>query len=71
MTFDNAHFRRLHKHMFNPVNIPNWIVLIYESQQRFDGEVARQMIAALVKACEAVGRDMHVISTNTSCANPS
>jgi hypothetical protein len=71
MTFDNADFRRLHKHMFDPVNIPNWIVVIYESRRRFDGEVATRMIAGLVKACEAVGRDMNVISTIATRANPS
>jgi len=41
--------------MINPSQIPNWIVIIYERQQRFNEQVANQMAADLVKACEAVG----------------
>ena len=41
--------------MINPSQVPNWIVVIYERQQRFSDQVANQMAADLVKACEAVG----------------
>jgi hypothetical protein len=41
--------------MFNPSKVPNWIVIIYERQQRFNDQVANQMASDLVKACEAVG----------------
>ena len=41
--------------MFDPADIPHWVVLIYERQQRFRQEAAGQMITGLVNACEAVG----------------
>ncbi len=41
--------------MFNPSHVPNWIVIIYERQQRFNDQVANQMAADLVRACGAVG----------------
>lgn len=41
--------------MINPSQVPNWIVVIYERQQRFNEQAANQMAADLVKACEAVG----------------
>lgn len=41
--------------MINPSQVPNWIVVIYERQQRFSDQVANQMAADLVRACEAVG----------------
>jgi hypothetical protein len=41
--------------MINPSQVPNWIVIIYERQQRFNDQVANQMAADLVRACEAVG----------------
>jgi len=41
--------------MINPSQVPNWIVVIYERQQRFNDQVANQMATDLVKACEAVG----------------
>jgi hypothetical protein len=41
--------------MFNPADIPNWMVLIYERHQRFRPEAATKMIRGLVDACEAVG----------------
>ena len=41
--------------MINPSQVPNWIVIIYERQQRFNDQVANQMASDLVRACEAVG----------------
>jgi eukaryotic translation initiation factor 2C len=41
--------------MINPSQIPNWIVVIYERQQRFNDQAANQMAADLVKGCESVG----------------
>jgi hypothetical protein len=52
--------------MFNPADIPNWIVIIYEQQKRFRDEVARRTITGLVDACKAVGRTIQAISTVTS-----
>ena len=63
---DNAYFRRIDKCMFNPVDIPNWIVLIYEQQQRFLQEVAGKTITDLLKACKDVGRAIQAISTATT-----
>ena len=42
--------------MYNPAEVPHWVVLIYERRNRFRDDVARKTIADLVKACEAVGR---------------
>ena len=47
---------RLDKLMFKSAEVPNWVVLIYERQQRFRPEVARQMITDLVKTCEEFGK---------------
>ena len=41
--------------MFNPSQVPNWIVVVYERQQRFNEQVANQMATDLVRACEVVG----------------
>jgi hypothetical protein len=41
--------------MINPSQVPNWIVVIYERQQRFNEQVANQLATDLVRACEAVG----------------
>ncbi len=57
--------------MFKPAEVPNWVVLIYEGQQRFRQENARQMITDLVKACEAVGRAIQASLTASSCTESS
>jgi uncharacterized protein YoaH (UPF0181 family) len=41
--------------MFNASQVPHWMVVIYERQQRFTEQVANQMAAGLVSGCEAVG----------------
>ncbi|KAI9439636.1 Piwi domain-containing protein, partial [Lactarius indigo] len=43
------------KLLYKPVSIGNWIVVIYESQQRFNDCVVGAMTTGLVQACEAVG----------------
>ncbi|KAI0005035.1 argonaute-like protein [Russula compacta] len=43
------------KRMFTPSQVPNWMVIIYERQQRFNQQTANQMATDLVKGCEAVG----------------
>jgi hypothetical protein len=42
--------------MYKAATIENWVVIIYEGQRRFRREVANQMIADLVKSCDAVGK---------------
>jgi eukaryotic translation initiation factor 2C len=41
--------------MFNPSQVPHWMVIVYERQQRFNDQVANQMVTGLVNGCEAVG----------------
>jgi eukaryotic translation initiation factor 2C len=43
------------KRMFNPSEVPNWILIIYERLQRFTEQVANQLATDLVNGCEAVG----------------
>ncbi|KAH9062680.1 argonaute-like protein [Lactarius vividus] len=43
------------KRMFTPSNVAQWIIIIYERQQRFNDQVANQMASDLVRACETVG----------------
>lgn len=49
--------------MFRPAEIPNWVVLIYENEQRFSQQAASQVIMDLVRACEAVGWFIYGILT--------
>jgi len=41
--------------MLQGSQVPNWMVIIYERQQRFNEQVANQMVNDLVKACNVVG----------------
>jgi len=41
--------------MLQASKVPNWMVIVYERQQRFNEQTANQMATDLVKACEAVG----------------
>ncbi|KAH9179683.1 argonaute-like protein [Lactarius sanguifluus] len=43
------------KRMFTPTNVANWMIVVYERQQRFNDQVANQMASDLVRACEVVG----------------
>ena len=41
--------------MFTPCSVANWMLIIYERQQRFNDQTANQMAYDLVKGCEVVG----------------
>jgi len=41
--------------MLQASKVPNWMVIIYEKQQRFNEQTVNQMVNDLVKACEVVG----------------
>jgi len=43
------------KRMIYPCQVPNWMVIIYERQVRFNEWAANRMVSDLVKACKAVG----------------
>jgi eukaryotic translation initiation factor 2C len=43
------------KRMFTPSQVPNWMLIIYERQQRFNEQAANQLATDLVIGCEAVG----------------
>lgn len=47
--------QRIDKRMLQGSVVENWMVIIYERQQRFNGDTAQQMTQDLVKACGAVG----------------
>jgi hypothetical protein len=64
---DNVYFLRIDELRLKPAEVQNWVVLIYEGQQRFRQENAKQMVTDLVKACEAVGRAIQASLTATSC----
>ncbi|KAI0248860.1 Piwi domain-containing protein [Lactifluus subvellereus] len=51
----NSTWNLIDKLMYKPATIDNWVVLIYERQGRCRREVANEMVANLVKGCEAVG----------------
>jgi len=38
-----------------PVEVSNWLLLIYESSRRFKQRSVEQMIAGFVRGCGAVG----------------
>jgi hypothetical protein len=49
--------------MYSPSTVPNWIVIIYEGQQRFDKVAADQMTSNFVKSCGATGTaTSHILS---------
>ena len=41
--------------MLQPSQVPTWMVIIYERQQRFNEQAANQVVNDLVRACEVVG----------------
>ena len=41
--------------MLQPSQVPTWMVIIYEPQQRFNEQAANQVVNDLVRACEVVG----------------
>ena len=49
--------------MFKAVSVPNWVVLIYEGQRRFNQQAVNQMITGFVRSCGDVGRTFKASST--------
>jgi hypothetical protein len=49
--------------MSEPVEIPNWLLLVYQSPHRFDQRSVERMIADFVRGCEAVGKTFKASST--------
>ena len=65
-SYVNIHFERLDRFMSEPVEIPNWLLIIYESTRHFNQRSARNMITDFVKGCKAVGKMFQASST---CCN--
>ena len=61
--YDNIRFDRLEKIMSEPVEIPNWLLVIYEGTRRFNQRSVGQMIRSFVEACVAVGKALQTSST--------
>ena len=59
---------RIDKRMFTPSKVPNWMIVIYERQQRFNEATAHQMANELVKACETVGTITFCRLSGPSCS---
>ncbi|KAF9464484.1 argonaute-like protein [Collybia nuda] len=55
ITPNNGAWNMVDKRFFKPVEIPRWVVVIYEQQRRFGDNAARDMIAGLVSSCRDVG----------------
>lgn len=49
--------------MSEPVEIPNWLLFIYENLHRFNQRSVDRMIADFVRGCEAVGKIFKANST--------
>ncbi|KAH9951622.1 argonaute-like protein [Amylocystis lapponica] len=43
------------KQFFLPAKIDRWVVVVYEREQRFNQNTAREMVQGLITACRAVG----------------
>jgi len=52
---NNGVWNMIDKHFFKPVEIPRWIVVVYERLQRFPMNAAQKLIFGLVGSCHAVG----------------
>ncbi|KAI0267569.1 Piwi domain-containing protein [Russula aff. rugulosa BPL654] len=52
---ENGVWNMLEKIMSEPVEIPNWLLVIYEGTRRFNQRSVGQMIRSFVEACVAVG----------------
>lgn len=57
------HFERLDRLMFEPVEVPNWLLLIYESSRHFNQRAVEQMITGFVRGCGAVGKTLQASLT--------
>jgi hypothetical protein len=58
------HFERLDRLMSEPVEVPNWLLLIYESLPRFRPQSVENMITGFVRGCGAVGKAFQASSTD-------
>ncbi|KAG9317399.1 argonaute-like protein [Chiua virens] len=47
------------KQFFQPVTIQRWIVVIFERQQRFNAQTAKDLVDGLVSGCSALGITVH------------
>jgi hypothetical protein len=57
-------FERLDRLMSEPVEIPNWVLLIYESQRHSNPQRVDRMIVDFVRGCGAVGKTSQANSTS-------
>jgi hypothetical protein len=48
-------FDRVDKKFYRPAELRKWIVVIYESQRRFDGAAADRLVKELVRGARARG----------------
>jgi eukaryotic translation initiation factor 2C len=48
-------FGRADKKFFRPSVIKKWVIVVYESERRFNQDVARQMAINFVSGARAVG----------------
>jgi len=46
---------RIDKKMHTASRVPNWMLIIYERQQRFNDQAANQMATDFAAACNSVG----------------
>ena len=53
--YDNVDLERLDRFMSEPVEIPNWLLIVYERWQRSKESSVNRMIADFVQGCVAVG----------------
>ena len=56
--------------MFKSADVPHWVVIIYERQQRFRPGVANQMVTDLVKTCQEFGRQFMRARLPLAVLNP-
>lgn len=47
---------RIDKRFFKPVTIERWIVVIYERQQRFNEQSAKDMVDGMLRSFKDVGQ---------------
>jgi hypothetical protein len=50
--------------MSEPVEVANWVLIIYESMRHFNRRSAGQMIGSFVDGCVAVGKPLQASSTS-------
>jgi hypothetical protein len=63
------HFERREKILSEPVEIPNWLILIYERLPRFRQGSVENMISGFVRGCRVVGKTFQAGSTGRNHTN--